>query len=68
MSDTDATAAAWTPYTPPRSTCQVCGGLIRDRGLFRYQGVWIHAHDEDWRTDPHNAVPDPADIPQGNAR
>lgn len=52
-----------TTYSPPRSKCQVCNGHIHDRGILSYQGIWLHTYDEDWVDNPHDAVPDPKDVP-----
>lgn len=43
-------------YTPPRSTCAICGGPIHDRGIFQPQGVWLHDRESDWIDNPHNAM------------
>lgn len=50
-------------YLPPRSTCRVCGGAIHDRGIFHFENIWLHTFDADWVGNPHNAEPDPADVP-----
>lgn len=39
--------------------CQVCGGVIYRIEIIKGHPhkSWLHLHDEDWKDDPHNAVP-----------